>query len=98
LRSGGRGLKAENAELRLEIAQIRSERDGRPGVDDQALQSRRAELRLPVDVNASAGARALVTECLSGCVDSPGLDTAQLLISELVGNACATAPDRPVRR
>lgn len=82
LRSDVSALEAESAELRERNARLRSHA-GHPITD----QGERIEAALPLDVEAPAAARFVVAEFLRGRVSRGLLDTAQLLISELVSSS-----------
>jgi hypothetical protein len=71
-------LRAENAELRA--ARRRRAASTRAGVGVRARVSR----ALPLDVHAPATARTVVTEFLNGRVPASVLESARLMVSELV--------------
>ena len=84
LRRGAAALKAENADLRAE-QQRRSGHRGRArasGRPDGAAVA----VRLACDVRAPAAARSVVAQCLSERVAAGVLESAQLVVSELVTN------------
>jgi anti-sigma regulatory factor (Ser/Thr protein kinase) len=88
LRRDAAALKAENHQLRAEIAGLRlaasddSNGDGRsPGL------GKLAEIALPAGSGAPGAARMIVTRSLSGLVTHGILHDAQLLVSELVTNS-----------
>lgn len=56
-------------------------------IDELSDEGERVEAALPVDVEAPAAARRVVAEFLRGRVSPRQLDTAQLLISELVASS-----------
>src|SRR4051812_7189009 len=86
LRDGAAALKAENAELRA--ANQRVGRNGGPVVQlTGVLESGETlEASLPLDRRAPGAARLVVGE-LRGRVATSVLDTAQLVVSELVTNS-----------
>jgi len=86
LRRGARALKAENAELRADAD--RMHRGRRSVLPDASWEGgERIEARLALDVQAPAAARSVVADCLGDRVARSVLDTAQLLVSELVTNS-----------
>jgi anti-sigma regulatory factor (Ser/Thr protein kinase) len=85
LRSGGRALKAENADLRSENARLRDAR-ATPELAGEA-RTELGEVRLALDAGAPGAARVMVARCLADQVTPAVLADAQLLISELVGNS-----------
>jgi anti-sigma regulatory factor (Ser/Thr protein kinase) len=88
LRRGAAALKAENRELRAEIAGLERERAGRHSGDAPIRElTRLAEIALPTGSRAPGAARMVVDHCLSGLVTQQVLDDAELLVSELVTNS-----------
>jgi anti-sigma regulatory factor (Ser/Thr protein kinase) len=85
LRTGGRALKAENADLRSENARLRDAR-ATPELAGEA-RTELGEARLALDVGAPRAARVMVANCLADHVTPSVMADAQLLISELVGNS-----------
>jgi anti-sigma regulatory factor (Ser/Thr protein kinase) len=84
LRTGATALKAQNAELRAENERLhRRGRERRKAVS----QGEPVEVRLALDVQAPAAARAAVAGALCDRVPAPVLARAQLLISELATNS-----------
>jgi serine/threonine-protein kinase RsbW len=82
-KAGARALTVENRELRAENDRLR----GRPSVAQTEAQRPRAEpaeAAMPLDVHAPSVARSIVAQCLGGHVAPPVLETAQLVVSELV--------------
>ena len=83
---GARALKAENAELRAENDRLRrhrrfaSRRDG--GVDGEP-----AEVAIPIGAQAPGVARSVIAQWLADDVAPSVLETALLLVSELVSNS-----------
>lgn len=84
LRRGVAALKAENHQLRAELAQASS----RLG-DDPAVQAagELAEIALPTGPRAPGAARMVIAHCITGLVTPRVLDVATLLGSELVTNS-----------
>ena len=85
LRTGGRALKAENADLRGENARLR-DAPATPALVNEG----HAELgvaRLTLDEGAPRAARHAVTDCVADQVTPAVLADAKLLISELVSNS-----------
>jgi anti-sigma regulatory factor (Ser/Thr protein kinase) len=88
LRRGAAALKAENRELRAEIAGLERESAGR-GRGDVPIRelTRLAEIALPPCPRAPGAARVVVDHCLRGLVTQRVLHDAELLVSELVTNS-----------
>jgi anti-sigma regulatory factor (Ser/Thr protein kinase) len=84
LRGGSAALKAENAELRAAAGRIRGGTGA--GVSGREHATGVLEASLPLDARAPGAARIVVAR-LRGRVPAPVLDTAQLLVSELVTNS-----------
>jgi anti-sigma regulatory factor (Ser/Thr protein kinase) len=84
LRTGGRALKAENADLRGENARLR-DAPATPALVNEA----RAQLvaRLTLDECAPRAARHAVADCVADQVTPAVLADAKLLISEMVSNS-----------
>jgi anti-sigma regulatory factor (Ser/Thr protein kinase) len=85
LRTGGRALKAENADLRGENARLR-DAPATPALVEEG----RAELgvaRLTLDEGAPRAARHRVADCVADQVTPAVLADAKLLISEMVSNS-----------
>jgi serine/threonine-protein kinase RsbW len=87
LRRGAQALKAENAELRAETDRVRSQRRSGPRANGRDDGGDRIDVRLALDVQAPAAARSVVADSLGDLVVASVLDTAQLLVSELVTNS-----------
>ena len=88
LRRGAAALKAENRELRAEIAELEREGPGRRSGDAPIRElTRLAEIALPPGPRAPGAARCVVDHCLSALVAEGTLRDAQLLVSELVTNS-----------
>jgi hypothetical protein len=87
LRSGAAALKAENADLRVECVRLGRHRSA-AARGDGALDARQSlDVRLPMDLRAEGAARIVVAQCLRERVAAPVLESAQLLVSELVANS-----------
>jgi anti-sigma regulatory factor (Ser/Thr protein kinase) len=84
---GARALKAENSELRAENLRLRDHRrsDSRP--DRRMDGGEPAEVAIPLGLQAPAVARSVVAQWLAGQVAPCVLETALLLVSELVTNS-----------
>jgi len=84
---GAKALKAENAELRADANRLRDYRaypaHTARSMDDGEL----VEVTLNLDVTAPGSARTVITKCLGERVAASALDSAHLLISELVSNS-----------
>ena len=80
---GARALKAENSELRAENDRLRHHRRPDRRVDGGGP----AEVAIPLGVQAPAVARSVVAEWLADQVAPCVLETAVLLVSELVTNS-----------
>jgi anti-sigma regulatory factor (Ser/Thr protein kinase) len=97
LRRGAKALKAENTELKAENTELRTQHDRasrrrRPGAQvNGRAGGERIEIRFALDVHAPAAARSAVTDFLGDRVAPSVLDTAQLLVSELVTNSVLPA-------
>lgn len=87
LRCGVTALKEENAELRIESDGMRREATRR--LDGHVRPDREAwpEVSFGLDAHAPAQARRHVAQVLRDDVAAPVLDTAQLIVSELVTNS-----------
>ena len=83
LSCGAKALKAENADLRAENSRLRGCRFDEVHVEGAKL----ASVTIPLDVQAPGLARTIVVRCLAEHVVAPALETAQLLVSELVTNS-----------
>jgi len=80
---GAHALKAENRELRAENARLR----GREPHHDRTEGAEIAEVAIPLGARAPQVARKLVVRCLADHVAASVLDTAQLVVTELVTNS-----------
>jgi anti-sigma regulatory factor (Ser/Thr protein kinase) len=87
LQRGAAALKADNAALRAENARMREweDRDRHPA--DRSDGTAPIEVSLPLDVRAPGAARIVVERCLSERVGAAALESAKLLVSELVTNS-----------
>jgi anti-sigma regulatory factor (Ser/Thr protein kinase) len=86
LRGGAAALKAENADLRAARERVRSPGDAGARPSDGVDGGEAFEVSLPLDTRAPGAARLLV-DALRGRVPMPVLDSARLLVSELVTNS-----------
>jgi anti-sigma regulatory factor (Ser/Thr protein kinase) len=80
---GAKALKAENSELRAEIARFR----GHPRRAADVAGTELAEVAIPFGPDAPGVARTTVERSLAGQVASSVLENARLLASELVTNS-----------
>jgi anti-sigma regulatory factor (Ser/Thr protein kinase) len=82
---GAAALKAENRALRAENDRLR----GRPSAptDAQRTGAEPTEAAIPLDARAPGVARSIVAQCLGLQVAPPMVETAQLVVSELVTNS-----------
>jgi anti-sigma regulatory factor (Ser/Thr protein kinase) len=87
LSAGARALKAENAELRVEIARLRGPRRRTADVDAHVNGAELAEVAIPFGSAAPGAARAVIERCLADQVATSVLENARLLMSELVTNS-----------
>jgi len=84
LRSGATALKADNAELRADNDRLHGRHRGRAKTSAARAP---VELRLALDVQAPAAARAAVTSALRDLVPAAMLDCAKLVVSEIATNS-----------
>jgi anti-sigma regulatory factor (Ser/Thr protein kinase) len=84
MRVGATALKAENVDLRAEQARRLQARE--PARGDPSALAEAVEVRLTVDVEAPAVARAALADRLGNAVTEAVLAAAQLVVSELVTN------------
>jgi hypothetical protein len=84
---GARALKAENSELRAENDRPRRHRRVAPRPDGGVDGGEPAGVAIPLGVQASGVARSVVADCLADQVAPCVLETALLLVSELVTNS-----------
>jgi len=87
LRRGATALKAENAELRVELAGPRQRRRTPAGAAGRPADGELVEVVVALDSQAPGTARAFVVECLERRVVLSALENAQLVVSELVTNS-----------
>jgi anti-sigma regulatory factor (Ser/Thr protein kinase) len=80
---GARALKAENSALRVENDRLRRHRRFASRPDD----GEPAEAAIPLGANAPRAARSVIAEWLANHVAPSVLETALLLVSELVSNS-----------
>jgi anti-sigma regulatory factor (Ser/Thr protein kinase) len=96
LRGGTAALKAENAELRAAAGRVRGGTGA--GGSGREQDTEVLEASLPLDARAPGAARIVVAR-LRGRIPAPVLDSAQLLVSELVTNSvrhCGASADASV--
>jgi anti-sigma regulatory factor (Ser/Thr protein kinase) len=86
-RRGATALKAENAELRAEIVRLGESRRAPAGAAGRLADGDLVELVIALDTRAPGAARDFVVLCLEQRVAASELDSAQLLVSELVTNS-----------
>jgi anti-sigma regulatory factor (Ser/Thr protein kinase) len=86
-RRGATALKAENAELRAELVRLRERRRSPAGAAGRLADGDLVELVIAPDTRAPGAARDFVVVCLEQRVAASALDSAQLLMSELVTNS-----------
>ena len=84
---GARALKAENSELRAENDRLRHHRRLESRPDRRVDGGESAEVAIPLGVQAPGVARSVVAEWLADQVAPCVLETALLLVSELVTNS-----------
>ena len=84
---GAKALKAENAELRAANDRMRVQQRDHARVDGGGEMGEPLEVVLAADVQAPSAARSIVARHLGGLAAPSVLDSAQLLISELVTNS-----------
>jgi anti-sigma regulatory factor (Ser/Thr protein kinase) len=84
---GAKALKAENAELRAAYDRLRVQQRADRRLSGGADLGEPLEVLLPADLCAPGAARSVVARRLGGAVASSVLDSAQLLVSELVTNS-----------
>jgi len=84
---GARALRVENSELRAENDRLRSHRRLGSRPDRRLNGGEPAEAAIPLGLQAPGVARSVVTEWLTDQVAPSVLETALLLVSELVTNS-----------
>jgi serine/threonine-protein kinase RsbW len=87
LRRGAQALKADNADLRAEIARTRGRRRSGGRANGRVDGGEQIEVRFALDVHAPAAARSAVADFLGDRVTPSVLADAQLLVTELVTNS-----------
>jgi anti-sigma regulatory factor (Ser/Thr protein kinase) len=85
--SATRALKAENTELRADNERMRVQQLMGPQANGRDEMDESMQVVLPADVRAPGAARRIVASYLGDLVATSVLDSAQLLISELVTNS-----------
>ena len=84
---GARALKAENSALRAENDRLRRRRRMASRPAGRVDGAEPAEVAIPIGVQAPRVARSVIAQSLADHVAPSVLDTAQLLVSELVSNS-----------
>jgi anti-sigma regulatory factor (Ser/Thr protein kinase) len=84
---GAKALKAENFELRAENARLRDSRRSSARVTGRPAEGELVEVVIALDVRAPGAAREVVVECLERRVVAAAVESAKLLVSELVTNS-----------
>jgi anti-sigma regulatory factor (Ser/Thr protein kinase) len=84
---GARALKAENSALRVENDRLRRTRRAWTFPDGCVAGGEPAEVAIPIGVRAPGIARSVVAQCLADHVAPSVLESALLLVSELVTNS-----------
>jgi anti-sigma regulatory factor (Ser/Thr protein kinase) len=84
---GAAALKAENIELRAELVGLRDTRRSAAGAAGRLVDGELAEVVVSLDERAPGAARNFVVQCLERRVVASALDSAQLVVSELVSNS-----------
>jgi anti-sigma regulatory factor (Ser/Thr protein kinase) len=87
LRRGAAALKAENHQLRAELAELQPRSRRRSGDTPVRALGELAEIALPTGSGAPGAARMVAAHCLTGLVAPRVLHDAELLVSELVTNS-----------
>jgi anti-sigma regulatory factor (Ser/Thr protein kinase) len=95
LRRGATALKAENAELRLELRRLYSSQTPSQGPQWRVDGSASWEVALPVGRKAPGAARVALADWLQPRVPQRVLEDAQLVASELVTNSVLHAEVEP---
>jgi serine/threonine-protein kinase RsbW len=85
-RRGAAALKAENAQLRAELVGLHASRSA-AGAAGRLADGELVEAVVALDARAPGAARNLVVQCLERRVVASALDSAQLVVSELVTNS-----------
>jgi len=84
---GAKALKAENLELRAENVRLRDSRLSSARAADRLGDGELVEVVIALDVRAPGAARDVVVECLERRVAASAVESAKLLVSELVTNS-----------
>jgi anti-sigma regulatory factor (Ser/Thr protein kinase) len=84
---GAKALKVENCELRAENARLRDSRRSSARVAGRLADGELVEVMIALDVRAPGAARDVVVECLERRVVASAVESAKLLVSELVTNS-----------
>ena len=84
---GARALKAENSELRAENDRLRRHRRFASRPDGRVDGGEPAEVAIPIGAQAPSVARSVIAQWLADHVAPSVLETALLLVSELVSNS-----------
>jgi anti-sigma regulatory factor (Ser/Thr protein kinase) len=85
-RRGAAALKAENTELRAELVGLHDSRSA-AGAAGHLADGELVEVVMALDARAPGAARNFVVQCLERQVVASALDSAQLVVSELVTNS-----------
>jgi serine/threonine-protein kinase RsbW len=91
--NGARALKADNADLRAEVARLRGHLHLPVRTHEQVEGAELAEVAIPIGSPAPGAAREVIEQCLSGRVAASVLEDAQLIVSELVTNCVSYAAE-----
>ena len=84
---GAKALKAENFELRAENVRLRDSRGSSARAAGRLAGGELVEVVIALDVRAPGAARDVVVECLERRVVASAVESAKLLMSELVTNS-----------
>ena len=84
---GAKALKAENLELRAENVRLRDSRRASARVVGRLAGGELVEVVIALDMQAPGAARDVVVECLERRVVASAVESAKLLVSELVTNS-----------
>ena len=84
---GAAALKAENIELRAELVGLRDTQRSAAGAASRLVDGELVEVVVALDARAPGAARNFVVQCLERQVVASALDSAQLVVSELVTNS-----------
>jgi anti-sigma regulatory factor (Ser/Thr protein kinase) len=86
-RRGAQALKTENSRLRVENDRLSRSRRPASENGDRRQRTELTESAIPLGIHAPGLARQVVSDCLADRVSSGALETALLLVSELVANS-----------